>query len=175
MQNVFDVILAILVVGVGATLVMDLWALFLQRVLAIPSLSYCFVGRWVGHMQRGVFHHVKISAAEARPRECMLGWGVHYLVGIIYAGFLVLPHQGVWLNWLGANSLQAFWVALALGIATVMFPFLVMQPALGFGFAASKNPDPLRARIKTLMTHLVFGVGLFVAGYIYHLLRMHLN
>jgi hypothetical protein len=45
-----------------------------------------------------------------------------------------------------------------------VFPFLVMQPALGFGFAAAKNPHPVRARFKTLMTHSVFGVGLYVSG-----------
>lgn len=170
MQNLNDLLPAILIIGVGATLVMDIWALFLQRVMAIPSLSYCLVGRWVGHMPSGVFYHAKITAAEARPGECALGWSVHYLVGIIYAGFLVLPYQGAWLDWLSYSSLQAIWVALALGMATVVFPFLVMQPALGFGFAASKNPDPVRARIKTLLTHIVFGVGLCVAGYVYKLL-----
>jgi len=170
MQNLNNLLLAMLLVGVGATLIMDMWALFLQRVLAIPSLSYCLVGRWVGHMPRGIFYHAKIAAAEARPGECTLGWVIHYLIGIIYAGFLVLPHQGIWLHWLSYNALQAFGVAMALGVATVIFPFLVMQPALGFGLAASKNPKPLQARIKTLLTHSVFGVGLYVAGCTYQIL-----
>ena len=34
------------VIGLGATLVMDIWALFLQRIFKIPSLNYCLVGRW---------------------------------------------------------------------------------------------------------------------------------
>lgn len=175
MQNLTDLLPAILSIGVGATLVMDIWTLFLQRALAIPSLSYCLVGRWFGHMPNGVFRHAKITAAAARPGECAIGWAVHYVVGIIYAGLLILPYQGAWLNCLSLNSVYAFWLALALGVATVVFPFLVMQPALGFGFAASKNPEPVRARIKTLLTHCVFGVGLYVSGCIYQLLLVHVQ
>jgi len=170
MQSMIDLLMATLVIGAGATLVMDLWALFLRRVLAIPSLSYCLVGRWVAHMPCGIFHHTKITATKAWSGECVLGWGVHYLIGIIYAGFLVLPYQGVWLHWLGDSPLYAFGVALTLGVVTVVFPFLVMQPALGFGLAAARNPNPMHARIKTLLTHGVFGVGLYVMGCIYQIL-----
>lgn len=167
MHNLNELLLASLVVGVGATLVMDIWALLLQRVFAIPSLSYCLVGRWLGHMPSGIFYHAKITAAAPRAGECALGWGVHYLIGVIYAGLLLLPSGGVWLEWLGDNRLQAFAAALILGLATIVFPFFVMQPALGFGFAAAKNPNPIRARLKTLMTHSVFGVGLYCAGCVY--------
>ena len=46
-------ILAAIAIGVGATLVMDLWNLFLMRAFGIPSLNYCLLGRWVSHMPRG--------------------------------------------------------------------------------------------------------------------------
>jgi hypothetical protein len=164
MGNLNELLLASLAVGVGATLVMDIWALLLQRVLAIPSLSYCLVGRWLGYMPSGVFYHTKITAAAPRSGECVLGWSVHYLIGIIYAGLLLIPSNGIWLEWLSDNALQAFAAAVAVGLVTIVFPFLVMQPALGFGFAAAKNPHPVRARFKTLMTHSVFGVGLYVSG-----------
>jgi hypothetical protein len=32
-------------VGLGATLLIDLWALFLRRAFSIPSLNYCLLGR----------------------------------------------------------------------------------------------------------------------------------
>jgi len=46
----------------------------------------------------------------------------------------------------------------------VVFPFFIMQPSLGLGIAASKTPHPARARLKSLVTHAVFGVGLYVCG-----------
>ena len=171
MYNPSELMFAILVVGVGATLVMDLWALFLKRVLAVPSLSYCLVGRWVSHMATGVFWHTKISNADVRAGECALGWVIHYLIGIAYAAILLVPMQGVWLSWLDQTPLSAFSIALLFGLTTVVFPFFIMQPALGFGIAAGHNPNPVQARLKTLVSHSVFGVGLFAAGLIYQWLQ----
>ncbi len=56
------------------------------------------------------------------------------------------------------------WPALLYGIATVVFPFFVMQPALGLGVAGSRTPNPLQARAKSLATHTVFGGGLYVCA-----------
>ena len=41
-------------------------------------------------------------------------------------------------------------------------PWLVMQPSFGFGIAASRAPNPTGARLKSLMTHTVFGIGLYL-------------
>jgi hypothetical protein len=49
-------------IGIGATLVMDLWNLFLRRTFGIPSLSFCLVGRWLRHMP-GAFRHSRRSQA----------------------------------------------------------------------------------------------------------------
>ena len=43
-------------------------------------------------------------------------------------------------------------------------PWLVMQPSFGLGIAASKAPKPTQARLKSLMTHTVFGIGLYLWG-----------
>jgi hypothetical protein len=50
------------------------------------------------------------------------------------------------------------------GIGTVVFPFFIMQPSLGLGIAASRTPNPTQARLKSLLTHSVFGVGLYVCA-----------
>jgi hypothetical protein len=36
-----------------------------------------------------------------------------------------------------------------------------MQPMFGFGFAASKTPNPNQARSRSLMNHTAFGAGLY--------------
>jgi hypothetical protein len=40
-------------------------------------------------------------------------------------------------------------------------PFFTLQPSFGLGVAASKTPSPNKARLKSLMTHTVFGVGMY--------------
>lgn len=144
-------------VGVGATLGMDLWNLFLKRAFGIPSLNYCFLGRWLCHMGRGTFRHVSISAAPPMPHECVAGWVAHYSIGLVFALAFVLAVPG----WLSRPSLLP---ALLYGIGTVVFPFFVMQPSLGFGVAGSRTPSPTQARLKSLATHTVFGVGLYLSA-----------
>jgi hypothetical protein len=44
-------------------------------------------------------------------------------------------------------------------------PFFVMQPAMGLGFAASRARRPGAARVQSLLTHLVFGGGLYAGAW----------
>jgi hypothetical protein len=143
-------------VGIGATLLIDLWALFLKRGFNIPSLSYCLLGRWVLHMPSGTFVHRSINAAEQKPYECPLGWVAHYTIGIGFSiVFVLLASKG----WLERPTL---FPAVAFGVVTTLVPFLIMQPSLGLGLAASRTPKPAQARVKSLMTHTVFGIGLYL-------------
>jgi hypothetical protein len=54
--------------------------------------------------------------------------------------------------------------ALAVGLATVAAPWLVMQPAMGAGIAASKTPTPAMNRARSLANHAVFGIGLYLCA-----------
>jgi hypothetical protein len=146
------------VIGVGATTVVDLWTLLLKHLFKIPSLSYCLVGRWFCHMPAGKFAHDRLATAPEKPFECTVGWISHYVIGVVFAlVFVALASDG----WLARPTLLP---ALLFGLATVLFPFLVMQPAFGLGVAASKSPKPAAARLKSVTTHLVFGLGLFVSA-----------
>lgn len=147
-----------LLIGLGATLTMDLWALLLKRVFHVPSLSYCLVGRWLRHMPDGRFKHASIGAAASKPRECAVGWIAHYLIGAIFAVALVALAPAEWLQ------RPTLWPALLFGLVTVAMPFLIMQPSFGFGIAASKTPNPGQARAKSLLTHAVFGIGLYLSA-----------
>lgn len=146
------------VVGIGAVVIMDLWNLFLQRAFQISSLNFCLVGRWLSHMRTGTFTHASIAAAPKRPVECAIGWTAHYLIGIAFAVLLVVVTSGSWLDG------PSFLPALLVGIGTVPIPYFIVQPALGFGIAAANTRNPVQARLKSLITHTVFGVGLYLAA-----------
>lgn len=142
--------------GVGATLMIDLWALVLNRAFRIRSLNYCLLGRWVLHMPAGKIRHPSIGSAAAKRHECKVGWTAHYLIGVSFAiAFVTLASAG----WLARPTLLP---ALVFGIATVLVPFLTLQPAFGLGVASSKTPHPNRARLKSVSTHTVFGLGLWL-------------
>lgn len=152
------VIAQILIIGVGATIITDLWATTRKWLWGVPMLNYALVGRWVGHMPQGYFTHSSIGAAAPKAFETLLGWAVHFLTGIAFAACFVL-WQGT--DWLSAPRLLP---ALIFGVATVVFPFFVMQPASGAGWAASRTPHPWRARLHSLVLHAVFGLGLYASA-----------
>jgi hypothetical protein len=162
-----DVLRAI-AIGIGASLVMDLWNLFLKRTFGIPSLNYCLLGRWLRHMPDGTFRHASIGAAPQKPFECMVGWMAHFTIGVVLALAFVVLTPG---DWLARPTLLP---ALLYGIGTVVFPFFIMQPSFGLGIAASRTPKPTQARLKSLATHTVFGVGLYVCALgMSYVLRVH--
>jgi hypothetical protein len=150
-------IVQVALVGIGATAVMDIWLVALNR-LGVPTLNFAFIGRWVGHLARGRFAHRAIGEAAPIPAEVPLGWLTHYAVGIGFAGLLVAI-QG--LEWARQPTLLP---AVAVGVSTAVIPLFVMQPAMGAGFAGSRTPSPIRNCLRSLANHTVFGAGLFLAA-----------
>ena len=151
-------VLCIVLVGIGATLVMDLWTWLLKR-LGVTTLNYAMIGRWAGHLLQGRWRHVAIGKAAPVRGELGWGWLIHYATGLAFALLLVTM---VGEPWLRAPSL---WPALLVGAVTVLVPLCVVQPALGAGYFAANTPAPLRSCLRSLATHCVFGLGLFLSAW----------
>jgi len=136
-----DYLASTLVIGTGATLVMDGWGLARKRLLGMPAMDYGLVGRWLAYLPRGRFRHERIAAMPPVRGERLIGWTAHYLTGVAFAGVLL----ALWgIDWARNPTLAP---ALIVGIGSVAAPFLMMQ-----------------ARVQSLVTHAVFGIGLYAAG-----------
>ena len=145
--------------GVLATIGTDIWALIVKHVFRLPTGHWNLVGRWFGHMPRGVFSHDSIAESPAIRHETAIGWGAHYLVGIVYG----LTYLAIVRIALSATPTLAS--ALFFGMVTLVAPWLVMQPAMGIGAFASKTPNPPLTRMVNLSMHLAFGASLY-AGWL---------
>jgi hypothetical protein len=153
-----DHLVCALLIGAGATAVMDLWALVRKRLLRIPPMDYGLVGRWLAYLPRGRLRHDPIAATPSVRGERLIGWIAHYLIGVAFAAVLL----AIWgLDWARHPTVGP---ALIVGIGSVAAPFLVMQPAMGAGIAASRTPRPAVARLHGVVTHVIFGLGLYAAG-----------
>ena len=146
-----------LLIGIGATAVMDAW-LALLRQLGVPTLNFAFIGRWVGHLLQGRPTHAAIAQAPAIPGETAWGWITHYAVGMAFAALLAGIQGAAWLH---SPTLLP---ALAVGWCTAAAPLLVMQPAMGAGFFALRTPTPLKNCLRSLANHTVFGFGLYLSA-----------
>jgi len=54
---VTDFLYRTILIGIGATALLDLWALLLNRIFGIPAANWALVRRWFCHLAGGeVFH-----------------------------------------------------------------------------------------------------------------------
>ncbi|MBL8102881.1 MAG: DUF2938 domain-containing protein [Anaerolineales bacterium] len=158
MNNLALSLMSTIIIGLGATLTTDLWALFLKHFFRITAPNYCLVGRWLLYMPEGIFRHSSITSTPQKSAECMVGWIGHYMIGVTFAiAFVAIVGNG----WLQHPTLIP---AVLFGIVTVLMPFFIMQPAFGFGLASSKTSNPTQARLRSLMNHTSFGIGLYLFG-----------
>jgi hypothetical protein len=149
-----------IVLGAGATLATDAWGLIRKRLTGVAPPDYGLVGRWIAYMPRGRFRHDPISASPRVKHERMIGWTVHYLIGIAFASVLL----AIWgVEWVRHPTLVP---ALIVGVASVVAPLLILQPGMGLGVAGSRTPNPNAVRVRSLVMHAVFGIGLYLTAWI---------
>jgi hypothetical protein len=145
-------------IGVGATVVMDLWAVLLQRLFGVQPSNWAMVGRWVGHFRNGRFLHENIADAPPIRHELALGWIVHYLTGITYGALLL----GIWgLEYARRPTLLP---PLILSLVALVAPFFVLQPGMGLGIAGARTPNPNATRMRSVLNHTIFGLGLYFSA-----------
>lgn len=141
--------------GIGATVAMDVWAMLLKRLAGQNLPNWALVGRWFWHLRHGQVFHDDIAKAEPYERELVLGWAAHYLVGCLYGiAFLLAMGQA----WLASPTLLPAWI---FGIVTVGAGWFLLQPGMGSGWAASKAANPTKVRVMNLAAHTSFALGLW--------------
>lgn len=153
-----EIIIRAALVGIGGTIVLDLYAFLLQRFFGVPAINWAMVGRWVGHMPRGRFIHENIGKAAPVSGKHASGWIVHYVIGIVYGLLLV----GLWgVEWLRQPTLLP---PMILALALLVAPYFIMMPGMGSGIAGAKTPKPNMTRLKSVVGHSVFGLGMYVTA-----------
>jgi len=153
-----EIIVRAILVGIGGTIMLDLYALLLQRFFNVPATNWAMVGRWVGHMPKGRFVQSNLGRADPVPGEHALGWVVHYVIGSAYGLLLVAIWGAGWLREPGIGA------PLILALALLVLPYFVMMPGMGMGVAASRTPKPNVTRLKSVAGHSVFGIGMYLTA-----------
>ncbi|QQS37075.1 MAG: DUF2938 domain-containing protein [Ignavibacteriales bacterium] len=150
-------ILKIFAIGIGATLLVDLWS-YVLGLFNIKSLDYRYVGRWILNFPNGKFFHKNIMTTTPIEGEILTGWLAHYSIGVSFA-FLLFFLYGK--NWLDNPMILP---AIIVGTVTVIAPLFIMQPAFGFGIASTNLSNPHFRILKSVITHFVYGNGLFLTA-----------
>ena len=157
-MSVAEALVRAALIGIGGTIVLDLWTVFLGRVMGMPTINWSMVGRWLGNMPRGRFVHQSMANARSVKGETAIGWTFHYGVGIGY-GLLLLAFWGR--DWIERPTLLP---PMLLSWLLLVLPYLLMMPGMGSGIAGAKTPKPNVTRLKSLVGHSVFGLGMYATA-----------
>lgn len=145
-----------LMAGLVATLAMDSLGILtikkkwidLKGLQIVPLL----LGRWA-LLYFKASSDIRLSSPLNYEKK--VGLILHYLIGMTLGGvFAFLPSQDIQ-------------TACLYGIATNAFPWLLMYPAMGFGFFASKLPMQKPIMLFSFTNHVVYG---FALGFSYQLM-----
>ena len=80
----------------------------------------------------------------------------HYAIGIFLTALFVLMANRI--GW-QARGLSP---ALAFGVCTNVFPWLLMFPAMGYGLFGAHGPAGTRLFVSSLVGHVFFGLGIWL-------------
>ena len=143
------------VVGILATITMDICSFTALKLGWIAFLPPRLTGRWFASMARGQFAHADIAQAPPIQHEMTVAVPMHYLVGITLALLYLLASSA-----LGFSSRNLI-AALGFALCSTLLPWLLMFPAMGYGWFGKHGPQGTRLFMSSLVTHSFYGIGLW--------------
>ena len=146
----------LMLIGIGSCVIFDLWQRIFQRFTSIPPSNWTIVSRWfIGLISNARLIANQLSEQPEAKHETLVGWIVHYGVGIFYAYVFAVLVQ---IQLIKPTIIDG----LLFGIASVVVPWLFFMPALGIGILANRAPNPRLECALALMMHSIFGLSLGV-------------
>jgi hypothetical protein len=81
---------------------------------------------------------------------------VHYTIGVSLTVLYVWAISQIGL------SPRTFALAVGFGLCTNVLPWLLMFPAMGYGFFGAHGPAGTRLLVSSLLSHAFFGLGIWI-------------
>ncbi len=142
----------LVIAGFCACIFMDSFQRLLWITFKIAPSNWAMVGRWSYYLVRsGRLINPEIEQLPPAPSEHLMGWVVHYLVGIGYAAVYLALIQAELL-------LPGMMDGAVFGIASVIVPWFFFLPAMGKGMLARLTDNPRLVCLLAVLNHLVFGL-----------------
>jgi hypothetical protein len=143
------------VIGLLATITMDIFSFTALKLGWIAFLPPRLTGRWFASMAHGQFLHRDIAQAPSINHEAAVAVPMHYLIGITLALLYLLISSSLGLA--PRNPLAA----LGFALCSNLLPWLLMFPAMGYGWFGAHGPQGTRLFVSSLVTHGFYGIGLW--------------
>ena len=157
-----DVLIKAFVVGMCATLLMDLLNFLGAKLELVAQFRPSMLGRWITRLVRGEFILQDIRKAPPAKGELVIGEIAHYTIGGVLAVLFVLLARAAGL------PVTNMAVAIVYGVLTSVFAWFILFPSYGFGVFGKRGPHHMKPLKTSLYGHFNFGLGL---GLFFNLLQ----
>ncbi|CBJ35905.1 DUF2938 family protein [Ralstonia solanacearum] len=149
-----EAIIFCLIVGIGSTAMLDVWALLVERATSIPRTNWGIVGRWLLGVRKGRFVLDSTDSYASTVKERTVGWFFHYLIGIAYAAALIIFWK---LDYIATPTILP---AVIVGVVvSSLAGLMILLPGLGAGFFGSKLPNQFAIFVYVIVAHIIFAAG----------------
>lgn len=142
--------------GAIATLAMDVLSVVASRLQLSAPLLPNLIGRWFAFVARGTLLHADIARTPGVSNEIGIALPLHYAIGIVLTGVYI------WTVSYAGRPPRNLALALPFGLSTSVLPWLLMFPAMGYGFFGSHGPEGTRLFLSSLINHAFFGIGIWL-------------
>lgn len=148
--------------GILATVTMDVLSIVALKLGFVAFLPPRLIGRWFALMARGQFVHTDLGHTAPVDNEMAIAVPMHYAIGTTLAVVYLFLSSAL------AISPRSLIVALGFALCTTLLPWLLMFPATGYGWFGTHGPPGTRLFLSSLVTHCVYGIGLWLGVSILH-------
>ncbi len=114
-------------------------------------LDPAIIGRWAAGLLRGRWRAPDVSLEPHVRGELPLGIATHYVTGIALTGAFAV---------VGKRTGYPLAAAVGYGVATAVFPLLVMFPSMGYGWCGVRSGEAGPMIRMMLVGHVAFGAGI---------------
>jgi len=141
---------------------MDVLSVTALKLRFIAFLPPRLTGRWFAYVARGQFLHHDIAEMAPIHHELAIAVPAHYAIGVTLA--LVYLFASSFLGIPARNPIAA----LGFALGTNLLPWLLMFPAMGYGWFGANGPKGTRLFLSSFLTHLFYGMGLWMSTSVLH-------
>jgi len=144
--------------GIIATVTMDVLSVAAIKLRLIAPLPPHLIGRWFASVARGQVLHGDIAQVSPIQHEMAVAVPVHYAIGVTLALTYLLACSTLGL------SPRSPVTALVFALCTNLLPWLLMFPAMGYGWFGAHGPTGTRLFASSFLTHCFYGLGLWLGA-----------
>jgi len=144
--------------GIIATVTMDVLSVAAIKLRLIAPLPPHLIGRWFASVARGQVLHGDIAQVSPIQHEMAVAVPVHYAIGVTLALTYLLACSTLGL------SPRSPVTALVFALCTNLLSWLLMFPAMGYGWFGAHGPTGTRLFASSFLTHCFYGLGLWLGA-----------